>query len=144
MVVRSLEPNSHYTFRLDVANEVGWSRKSEPFACHTVCRPDTPQLREGQHQVPYLARPLGTCLYFPLLGFRRKIYSRIVFVLEGFKGHPRYELRICWDQRDPLGGAISESEAQICESSLFTLFSGWAAPKDFLLLRQPTLHDMVS
>lgn len=107
VVVRGLEPNSHYTFRLDVANEVGWSRlKSDPFSCHTVCRPHVPKLREGPHCVPY-------------------------------------ELRVSWDQRDPLGGAVLEWEAQICESSLFTLFSSWAAAKDFLVLRQPTLHDMV-
>ncbi|CAE7316736.1 unnamed protein product, partial [Symbiodinium microadriaticum] len=107
VVVRGLEPNCHYTLRLDVANEVGWSRfKSDPFSCHTVCRPHVPKLREGPHSVPY-------------------------------------ELRVSWDQRDPLGGAVLEWEAQICESSLFTLFSSWTAAKDFLILRQPTLHDMV-
>ena len=53
VAVRGLEPNTFYTFRVDVANEVGWSRgKSEPFSCHTVCRPDAPKLREGPHQVP--------------------------------------------------------------------------------------------
>ena len=107
VVIRGLEPNCHYNFRLDVANEVGWGRgKSEAFSCHTVCRPDVPQLREGPHRVPY-------------------------------------ELRVSWDQRDPLGGAVLDWEAQICESSLFALFSSWTVPKDFSVLRQPTLHDMV-
>lgn len=49
LVIRGLEPNSSYTWRIAVANEVGWScEKSEPFESHTVYRPATPRLLEAQ------------------------------------------------------------------------------------------------
>ena len=49
VVIRGLEPNSSYTWRIAVANEVGWScEKSEPFESHTVYRPATPRLLEAQ------------------------------------------------------------------------------------------------
>ena len=49
LVIRGLEPNSSYTWRIAVANEVGWScEKSEPFESHRVYRPATPRLLEAQ------------------------------------------------------------------------------------------------
>lgn len=49
VVIRGLEANSSYTWRIAVANEVGWScEKSEPFESHTVYRPAIPRLLEAQ------------------------------------------------------------------------------------------------
>ena len=97
VVIRGLEANSSYTWRIAVANEVGWScEKSEPFQSHTIYRPAAPKLMEAQRGA--------------------------------------FELRVFWDQPDPLGGPINAWEAQVCESSVF---STWSAAKDFVLLRQP-------
>eukprot|EP00438_Fugacium_kawagutii_P027497 Skav205606 [mRNA] locus=scaffold460:188526:193499:+ [translate_table: standard] len=98
VAIRGLEPNSKYTWRIAVANEVGWScEKSEPFESHTVFRPATPRLLEAQRGP--------------------------------------FEIRVCWDQPDPLGGAINLWDAQVRESSLF---STWSTAKDFVILRQPS------
>ncbi|CAJ1355885.1 unnamed protein product [Effrenium voratum] len=98
VIVRGLEPNSFYNFRLAVANEVGWSlQKSEVLRCSTVCRPEKPQLLEGRKAA--------------------------------------HEIRVFWDQADPLGGPVVDWEAQICEASIF---SAWQNCQ-FLVLQQPTL-----
>lgn len=94
--VRGLEPNSAYSFRIAVANEVGWSEKSEVRGAHTVYRPVVPSLLEAQRGP--------------------------------------FEIRVFWDQPDPVGGLINAWEAQVCEASLF---SSWSEAKDFVILRHP-------
>ena len=96
VTIRGLEVHSTYSFRLAVANEVGWGEKSEIIEAHTVHRPEALQLFKAP-------------------------------------GGP-FELRVYWDQKDPLGGLVDDWEPQICEASLF---SSWSPAHNFLILRQP-------
>ena len=97
VTIRGLEVHSTYSFRLAVANEVGWGEKSEIIEARTVHRPEALQLFKAP-------------------------------------GGP-FELRVYWDQKDPLGGLVDDWEPQICETSLF---SSWSPADNFLILRQPS------